>query len=180
MNCKTAKFGGSSLSEAAQFKKVKQIVMADSSIRYVVPSAPGKRFSSDDKVTDLLYRLHDACANGTDYATAFATIVERFVGIKRELGLQYDIENELDCVLQNLLNGAGRDYAASRGEYLNGLLLAEYLGFEFLDPKDIIFFDERGIYDEEKTARIAAQKLQTNGKKVIPGFYGSKIGRAHV
>ena len=167
------KFGGSSLADAGQFAKVKQILMADDRRRFVVPSAPGKRDDEDKKVTDMLYAFHDAASRGEDSEAVFRALYNRFVSIAEDLALKVDIASALEQVKQDVLSGASRAYAASRGEYLNGLLLADYLGWEFIDAKDVIFFDEKGVLDQDKTQEILSARLAQSGPAVIPGFYGS-------
>ena len=169
-----AKFGGSSLADAKQFRQVKHIISLDDRRCYVVPSAPGKRFSGDDKVTDLLYAAHRFVnEGGTGENVALTKIRERYNSIRTELGLHTDIDRELDAIEAKLSSGISRDEIASRGEYLNGLLLAEYLGYAFLDPKDFIFFNEKGIFQGEKTNDCLSAILQKMPNAVVPGFYGS-------
>ena len=167
------KFGGSSLADAEQIKKVKRIVELDPSRKYVVPSAPGKRFKDDRKVTDMMYALHKGVSEGEDVTDVFEQIKKRYVDIKKGLELSFDIESHIDKVYQDLKNGESREYAASRGEYLNGMLIASYLGIEFIDSAEVIFFDNRGRYDEEKTIAILSERLKKTDRAVIPGFYGS-------
>ena len=125
---KTVKFGGSSLASAEQFRKVKAIITRDAARRYVVVSAPGKRFPGDEKITDLLYRCQALAASGEDWSAPFQKIADRFVGIRDELRLSVPIETELDEIRAQIAAGATPDYAASRGEYLNARLLADFLG----------------------------------------------------
>lgn len=167
-----AKFGGSSLADVAHFKKVKEILLADPSRRIVVPSAPGKRSSVDVKVTDLLYQCNRLASSGQDMSEAFAAIVERYEEIAAQLGLSFDMEPYLSEVRKQILLGAGEDYAASRGEYLNGILLANYLGWTFVDPQQGIFFDAQGQLDSEKTQEKLGALLENCEYAVIPGFYG--------
>ncbi len=170
---KVCKFGGSSLADAQQFKKVKQIVEADPQRVYIVPSAPGKRSADDTKVTDLLYAYHAAVSAGDDGDAIFGEIKNRFVSLRDELGLGTDIEAELDTISRNAKNGASVDYVVSRGEYLNGILMADYLGFEFIDPAETIFFNIKGVYESEKTRTVMRGRLRQTKQAVIPGFYGS-------
>ena len=151
MRLKVAKFGGSSLASAEQFKKVKEILLMDADRRIVVPSAPGKRSSTDIKVTDLFYECNRLAAGGKDVSEAFDKIRERYHGIARELGLTVDLDLYLNEVCKNIQLGEGAYYAASRGEYLNGILLADYMGWDFVDPQQGIFFDEEGRLDADKT-----------------------------
>ncbi len=173
MAIKVTKFGGSSLADAAQIVKVKEIIEADPSRVYVVPSAPGKRFSDDIKVTDLLYGLFRAIIDNADVQKVYEQIVNRYVQIRDDLGLSFPIEENLQQVLEDLNHGASEDYAASRGEYLNGLLIADLLGYEFIDAAEVIFFDENGIYDSQKTMTVLPQVLKEHPRAVVPGFYGS-------
>lgn len=170
---KVVKFGGSSLASAEQFKKVSAIIKADEARRYVVPSAPGKRFPDDTKVTDMLYACYDRAAKGKDFDEQFEAIKTRYNEIIKGLELDYSLEREFDTIRACFIGKAGRDYAASRGEYLNGLVLANYLGYDFIDPADVIFFDDSGRFDSEKTGKILATRLEQSERAVIPGFYGS-------
>ena len=174
------KFGGSSLSDAAQFRKVRDIIRMDPRRCYVVPSAPGRRFPEDEKITDLLYQTYRAQKNGQNPAPIFQRVRERYLSIVEELGLSFPIARELDEVERLIREGASEDFCASRGEYLNGLLLADYLGFAFLDPKDLVFFNDDGTFDSERTNAVMAEKLKTVPQAVIPGFYGSiRTGEIH-
>ena len=174
------KFGGSSLSDAAQFRKVRDIIRMDPRRCYVVPSAPGRRFPEDEKITDLLYQTYRAQKNGQIPAPIFQRVRERYLSIAEELGLSFPIARELDEVERLIREGASEDFCASRGEYLNGLLLADYLGFAFLDPKDLVFFNDDGTFDSERTNAVMAEKLKTVPQAVIPGFYGSiRNGEIH-
>lgn len=170
---KVVKFGGSSLASAEQFRKVKEIITAEESRRYVVPSAPGKRFSNDTKVTDMLYACYDLAAKGKDFTDEFDKIKKRYYGIIEELGLDLSLEDEFNIIKTCFIGKAGRDYAASRGEYLNGIVLANYLGYNFVDSADVIFFNEQGQFDSKKTSEVLTKKLATLDNAVVPGFYGS-------
>ena len=171
---KVVKFGGSSLANAEQFQKVGDIIRSDESRRYVVPSAPGKRNDKDEKVTDLLYECYDAAASGSAYKKILEKIKKRYEEIIDGLDLNLNLDHEFDKIEENFLAKAGRDYAASRGEYLNGLVMAEYLGYEFIDPAEVIFFDEHGVFEPETTNKELAERLEHVERAVIPGFYGSK------
>ena len=174
------KFGGSSLADAAQFRKVRDIIRMDPRRCYVVPSAPGRRFPEDEKITDLLYQTYRAQRNGENIEPIFRRVRERYLSIAEELGLSFPIARELDEVEQLIREGASEDFCASRGEYLNGLLLADYLGFAFLDPKDLVYFNDDGTFDSERTNAVMAEKLKTVPQAVIPGFYGSiRHGEIH-
>ncbi len=170
---KVVKFGGSSLADANQFKKVAGIVKADPDRRFVVASAPGKRFSEDTKITDMLYSCYEVAAKGGDFEGQFAAIESRYNSIIKDLGLNVSLEKEFAQIKNGFIGRAGRDYAASRGEYLNGKLLAAYLGFEFIDPAGYIFFNESGVFDLDRTTEVLSEKLAKTEYAVIPGFYGS-------
>ena len=170
---KVVKFGGSSLSDGAQFRKVADIVKSEPSRRYVVPSAPGKRFSGDTKVTDMLYECYDRTLKELDYSDIFAAIKERYDLIIRDLGINMTLEKEYNVIDSIISHRASRDYVASRGEYLNGKILAAYLGFDFVDAADVIFFNEKGALDVEKTNDAMKKELTKHEYAVIPGFYGS-------
>lgn len=171
---KVVKFGGSSLASARQFKKVGDIIRADKSRRYVIPSAPGKRNSKDEKVTDMLYACYDAASTGGSYKKLLTKIKERYHGIIDGLGLNLNLDYEFDTIEENFIKGAGRDYAASRGEYLNGMVMASYLGYEFIDATEVIFFDEKGVFETELTNQELRERLERVERAVIPGFYGAK------
>ena len=170
---KVVKFGGSSLANASQIKKVADIIHSDESRRYVIPSAPGKRFSDDVKVTDMLYRAYDAAAAGEDITARMDEIHGRYREIIEGLGLSLDLSDEFAIITDYFLRQAGRDYAASRGEYLNGLVLSAYLGYRFIDAARVICFDQRGMLDAENTHLVLRELLNTVDYAVIPGFYGA-------
>ena len=175
MSIKVVKFGGSSLADADHFRQVASIVKADPDRRYVVPSAPGKRDKGDTKVTDLLYRCYDLIKSRSSMESIDACYNEiraRYTSIIADLGLDYDISGELDYVKNAMLHAAGRGYAASRGEYLNALILAKYLGFDFIDAENVIFFKDNGTLDEERTNAELSAELEKHKYAVIPGFYG--------
>ncbi len=174
---KVVKFGGSSLASAAQFQKVGRIIRKEESRRYVIPSAPGKRSPDDTKVTDMLYSCYNLAAIGDESEEEFeeqlTMIHERYDEIIKGLGLSLSLDEEFKLIRTNFCKKIGRDYAASRGEYLNALLMANYLDFEFIDAAEVIFFDEAGNLDVEKTNQILAARLDETERAVIPGFYGS-------
>ena len=170
---KVVKFGGSSLASAEQFAKVGEIIRSDKSRKYVVPSAPGKRNSSDTKVTDMLYDCYALADAGEDFRVDLMKIKDRYDSIINGLHLKLSLEEEFKIISANFKDRIGVDYAASRGEYLNGLIMAEYLGYEFLDAADVIFFDENGVFDGEKTQKVLSKKLNAMENAVVPGFYGS-------
>lgn len=170
---KVVKFGGSSLASAEQFRKVANIINSDSDRRYVVPSAPGKRFSADIKVTDMLYECYGAASKGQKYDHLLQKIKDRYNEIIRELGLKVSLDKEFEIMEASFVAKAGRDYAASRGEYLNGILLAAYLGYEFIDAAEVIFFNDKGVFDAVTTNKVMTERLSGLKNAVIPGFYGS-------
>ena len=171
---KVVKFGGSSLASARQFKKVGDIIRADKTRRYVIPSAPGKRNSKDTKVTDMLYECYAAASTGASYKKLLEAIKARYQEIIDGLDLNLNLDHEFDTIEENFVKGIGKDYAASRGEYLNGIVMAHYLGYEFIDAAEVIFFDEHGNFEAELTNKELSERLEHVERAVIPGFYGSK------
>lgn len=170
---KVVKFGGSSLASAEQFQKVGKIILADETRRYVVPSAPGKRYSGDTKVTDMLYQCYYAAANGENFDGMLKQIKARYNEIIGGLNLKLSLDKEFETIAENFKNKAGSDYAASRGEYLNGIVMSAYLGFPFVDSAEVVLFNENGDFDSEKTDELLRAKLAEMPKAVIPGFYGA-------
>lgn len=170
---KVVKFGGSSLADANQFKKAGEIVLAEESRRFVVASAPGKRFSDDVKITDMLYACYEKAAKGIDFSSDFDAIEARYNSIINDLGLDLSLDNEFRNIKDAFAHRAGRDYAASRGEYLNGIVFAKYLNYTFIDPATCIFFNEKGAFDLNRTLEVLSPKLKGVKNAVIPGFYGS-------
>lgn len=171
---KVVKFGGSSLASAEQFKKVGDIIRADETRRFVVPSAPGKRNSNDTKVTDLLYKCYRAAEKGhTDFDKVLTEIKARYQEIIDGLGLGLSLEEDFNIIEEKFKNHAGEEYAASRGEYLNGKIMADYLGYEFVDSAKIIRFDGEGQFDMEMANRLTREYLKDKENAVIPGFYGA-------
>jgi aspartate kinase len=171
---KVVKFGGSSLASARQFKKVGDIIRADKTRRYVIPSAPGKRNSKDTKVTDMLYECYAAASAGASYKKILEAIKARYQEIIDGLELNLNLDHEFATIEENFVKGIGKDYAASRGEYLNGIVMANYLGYEFIDAAEVIFFDEHGNFEAELTNKELSERLGHVDRAVIPGFYGSK------
>ncbi|MCD7771914.1 MAG: aspartate kinase [Oscillospiraceae bacterium] len=173
MSVKVVKFGGSSLADANQFIKVANIIKADPARKYVVPSAPGKRNSKDTKVTDMLYACYDMATRGGDFEGMFSAIKSRYMDIIEGLGLNMSLDEEFETIERGFKARAGRDYAASRGEYLNGKILAAYLGFAFVDAAEVIFFANDSKLKLEETCHAVKERLDEVGNAVIPGFYGS-------
>lgn len=173
MNIKVCKFGGTSMANKDAISRVKDIILSDSSRRFVVVSAPGKRFSGDEKVTDLLYACYDEKEATGSCKNNFEKIRVRFTDIVKELNLKIEIDKYLDIVEEGINNSVNADYAASRGEYLTALIIAEVLDFEFVDAADIIRFNVNGCFDDEHTNDLVAKKLSIGKGAVIPGFYGT-------
>lgn len=171
---KVVKFGGSSLASAEQFKKVGDIIRKDPSRRYVVPSAPGKRFSDDTKVTDMLYSCYAAAVKEKKFTELLDKIKERYQEIIDGLGLDFSLDDDFDTIRINFSKKIGRDYAASRGEYLNGKVMAAYLGFEFVDAAEVIRFNDDGTFNDVLTNELLSARLADMENAVIPGFYGAK------
>ena len=173
MSLKVLKFGGSSLADAEHFRQVAEIIKSEPSRRYVVASAPGKRFSGDNKITDLLYKCYALATEEEDITDVFNEIKSRYTDIITDLGLDLDLTEVFEKIRLSVLHASGRDYVASRGEYLNAMILAKYLGFNFLDAKKVIFFNEDGSFNSEKTNDAMRDALSNFEYAVIPGFYGS-------
>lgn len=171
---KVVKFGGSSLANAEQFRKVGQIVHADEKRRYVIPSAPGKRHKNDTKVTDLLYACYAMAEADEEFKPALRKIRARYNEIINGLKLNFSLDDEFKMIEENFRQKAGSDYAASRGEYLNGIIMSRFLGYEFIDAAEVIRFDEDGEFDPDTTNAILKQRLKKCERAVIPGFYGAK------
>ena len=175
MGVKVAKFGGSSVADALQIGKIKNIIEKDPDIHYVVVSAPGKRFSDDSKVTDLLYLCKAHIEHNLPYQQIFQVICDRFMAVEVNLGVNVGLKAAFEEIRKNLEAGASADYIASRGEHLNAMLIAAYLGFDFVDSSRIVRFDEKGRFMEDLTNKEIAEKLKHHERAVIPGFYGAKV-----
>jgi len=174
MGIRVCKFGGSSVADANQLRKVRAIVQERDDRRFVVPSAPGRRTPDDIKVTDLLYRSHEAAERGESIDPLFDLISERFRKIVADLGLAFDLDSALAEVHDRIQNLAGADYAASRGEFLSGLVLANFLDRPLIDPAELIRFDAEGRLLSEETQQLISTRLADAGRGVIPGFYGAR------
>lgn len=170
---KVVKFGGSSLASAEQFKKAAEIVLAEEERRFVVPSAPGKRFDKDTKVTDMLYACYALAEEDKEFGPQLKEIKARYQEIITGLSLDLSLEEEFLTIEKNFKDKAGSSYAASRGEYLNGIIMAAYLNYEFIDAATVVFFDEEGSFDSVKTDKVLSKRLAKCKNAVIPGFYGS-------
>ena len=176
---KVAKFGGSSLADAEHFRKVKAIITADPDRHYVVDSAPGKRYKEDTKVTDLLILAYSNRHDAKEFDKVFKKIENRFNEIIVDLELDFSLDEEFKRIREDFPKDPGIDYAVSRGEYLNGLLLAYYLGFDFIDPTEVIRIDAHGNYDSYRTDPLLRNALSSHEYAVIPGFYGYKNDHSH-
>ena len=172
---KVVKFGGSSLASAEQFEKVGKIIRADKSRCYVVPSAPGKRNSKDTKVTDMLYNTYALAESDDAFDKELDAIKARYQEIIDGLKLKLSLDKEFEVIRENFKKKAGSDYAASRGEFLNGIIMANYLGYEFIDAAEVIFFDEEGNFMPDHTNEVLSARLSETPKAVVPGFYGAKL-----
>lgn len=174
-----SKFGGSSVADGIQLAKLKKIVEHKSDRRYVIVSAPGKRFEQDNKVTDLLYLCKAHIDHNVDYRQIFQVVCDRFTALKMNLNIEVDLEKEFEKIDKNLQNNASEDYIASRGEYLTALVVAAYLGYDFVDTEGLICFDERGKLLDEESDKKLAEELQKHERAVIPGFSRKQAGREH-
>jgi len=170
---KVVKFGGSSLADAHQFEKVGNIIRSDEDRKFVIPSAPGKRDSKDTKITDMLYSCYALAEEGKDFLDSLNKIKDRYQEIIDGLQLNLSLDKEFDLIYKNFERKAGDNYAASRGEYLNGIIMANYLSYEFVDPADVICFNKDGSFDSQKTDKLSSKRLAKIERAVIPGFYGA-------
>ena len=173
---KVVKFGGSSLASATQFAKVGNIIKADLERKFVVPSAPGKRNSKDTKVTDMLYACYDLAEAEKDFSKELKKIKERYEAIINGLHLTLSLDDEFETIEENFKKKAGSQYAASRGEYLNGIIMANYLGYDFVDSAEVIIFNEDGSFDADTTDKLLGERLSKLENAVVPGFYGATLG----
>lgn len=174
MNIKVAKFGGTSLASSDQFKKVYSIVKSDAQRRYIVPSAFGKRNIEDKKITDLLYCCYERIQNKISFHDIFDIIKKRCLDMVDELNLSINLNSYLETIKQNMEDeDVSRDYIASRGEYISGIILAELLGYKFIDAADVILFDKKEKLDMKATQIALGNAISKYKNAVIPGFYGS-------
>lgn len=173
MGIKVAKFGGSSVADGIQLTKTKQIIEQDPDRKFIVVSAPGKRFDSDNKITDLLYLCKTHIDHNLPYDQVFQVVADRYMAVKLNLGVDVDLMAHLDEIREDLKKNPTADYIASRGEYLNAVLIAAFLGFDFVDAKDLIKFDAKGRLMIEETDKALKEELEKHENAVIPGFYGS-------
>ncbi len=173
MGLKVCKFGGSSVADGIQLAKIKEIVNSDPERRYVVVSAPGKRFQGDSKITDLLFLCKTQKNHNIPYEQLFQAVCDRFSAIKYSLNIEADLDAELETIRKALDEGCSEDYIVSRGEYLSAYLIAAYLGFDFVDTKGLVLFDKRGRLMAEETNEALKAELAKHEYAVIPGFFGS-------
>lgn len=173
MGIKVAKFGGSSVADVIQLQKIKEIINSDPERRYIVVSAPGKRFEGDQKITDLLYLCKTHMENNLPYDQVFQVVADRYMAVEFNLGVKVDLLKEFDIIKENLRHDATEDYIASRGEYLNAVLIAAFLGFDFVDTEKLIKFDKNGKLLLAETDEAIKAELDKHEKAVLPGFYGS-------
>ena len=175
MGVKVTKFGGSSVADGIQLEKMRKIITSDPDRRYVVVSAPGKRFDGDNKITDLLYLCLTQMENNIPCDQIFQVVCDRFTAVKLNLGLDIDLADSFDEIRERMSNGASKDYVVSRGEYLSAKVVAAYLGFDFVDVENLIMFDKRGrVMLDETDARLSAE-LAKHEHAVLPGFYGTNM-----
>lgn len=172
MDIIACKFGGTSLADAAQFRKVADIVKADARRRIVVVSAPGKRHKQDPKVTDILLSVHDAATRAMDPSASIALVRERFLGIESDLGVDAGIAASMDAFAQSVAAGADRDWIASRGEHWSARIMAAYLGATFVEAEGAVFLTPHGLVDD-RTWTTLPGRIPSEGLAVMPGFYGT-------
>ncbi|MBR3147458.1 MAG: aspartate kinase [Eubacterium sp.] len=173
MGLKVAKFGGSSVADGIQLEKMRKIIMHDPDRRYVVVSAPGKRFDGDNKITDLLFLCLTQMENNIPCDQIFQVICDRFTAVKLNLDLDIDLTEDFDEIRERMRNGAPKDYVVSRGEYLSAKIAACYLGYDFVDTEGLIIFDKRGRVKLDETDARLSEELAKHERAVLPGFYGT-------
>ncbi len=173
MGIKVAKFGGSSVADGIQLAKIRDIIEADEAIRYVVVSAPGKRFDGDSKITDLLYLCRTHQEHHLPYQQLLQVVCDRYAAMAMYLKVDIDLQGEFEIIRQEIEKGATADYLASRGEYLNAKLTAAYLGYDFVDAAGLILFDKKGRFLSEETNEKLSEELKKHEHVVLPGFYGT-------
>lgn len=173
MNSKTVKFGGSSVADGIQLQKIKNIIEADPERRYVVVSAPGKRFADDNKITDLLFLCKAQADRNIPYEQLFHVVMDRYRAIQYNLGIDVDLDSRFEAIHKALQEGCTEDYIVSRGEFLSAILVAAYLGYDFVDTQDLILFNSKGRLLAEETNQALSAELAKHERAVLPGFYGS-------
>lgn len=170
---KVCKFGGTSMSDGTNFRRVAEIIDRDPERRFIVVSAPGKRFGNDSKVTDLLYGAQETLEKGGDFHAAFTKVRDRFTGIVREIGLSFDIDSLLDECEREIQSERSGDFTASRGEYLAARVMAELLGAPFIDARDVVRFHADGKLNGKETFFLVKEALKGKRRAVVAGFYGA-------
>ena len=173
MGVVVSKFGGSSVADRIQLEKTKEIISSDERRKYIVVSAPGKRFASDNKITDVLYLCYTHREQNLPTDQLVQVIADRFLALAATIGSKVDVSKEIDIIKSELEKGCSADYIASRGEYLSALLVADFFGFDFVDTEGLILFDKNGRMLEEETNKAIAEELSKHEKAVLPGFYGT-------
>lgn len=172
---KVCKFGGTSMADAKAIRQVKNIVQSDPERRFIIVSAPGKRFKDDIKITDMLYRCYNEVVESGTCKETFKVIRQRFTEIVKDLELSLDIESVLDKTEKEINESKCADFAASRGEYLSAIIAADFFGYEFVDAADMIRFDSHGKLNQDYTDDKVMSRLNGVEKAVIPGFYGKNF-----
>lgn len=173
MGVKVAKFGGSSVADAIQLKKTKEIIKTDEERKFIVVSAPGKRYEGDNKITDLLYLCKTHMEHNLPWEQLFEVVMDRYVAVEHNLGIDAQLDSHFEKIRENLKKGCSEDYIASRGEYLNAVLMSEFLGYDFVDTQGLILFDSRGKLLMDETDQSLARELAKHETAVLPGFYGT-------
>ena len=173
MGIKVAKFGGSSVADGIQLTKTKEIIREDPDRKYIVVSAPGKRYEGDNKITDILYLCKTHIEHNLPYDQLFQVVVDRYMAVEINLGVKVDLLKYFEEIRENLRKNPSADYVASRGEYLNAVLVAAFLEYDFVDTANLIKFDEKGRLLTEETDKALAEELAKHERAVLPGFYGS-------
>lgn len=173
MGIKVAKFGGSSVADGIQLTKTKEIIREDPDRKYIVVSAPGKRYEGDNKITDILYLCKTHIEHNLPYDQLFQVVVDRYMAVEINLGVKVDLLKYFEEIRENLRKNPSADYIASRGEYLNAVLVAAFLEYDFVDTANLIKFDEKGRLLTEETDNALAEELVKHERAVLPGFYGS-------
>lgn len=173
MGIKVAKFGGSSVADGIQLTKTKQIIEQDPDRKYIVVSAPGKRFDGDSKITDLLYLCKTHIDHNLPYDQIFQVVADRYMAVQMNLGVNVDLLRHFDEIKAELKRNPSADYIASRGEFLNAVLIAGFLGYDFVDTANLIKFDAKGKLLVEETDEALKTELEKHERAVLPGFYGT-------
>lgn len=173
MGVKVAKFGGSSVADGIQLAKTKEIIEKDPERKYIVVSAPGKRYDGDSKITDLLYLCKTHIEHNFPFEQVLQVVCDRFTAVIVGLGLDLDLTEHYSKIRRKLVEGASEDYIVSRGEFLNAIIMAKFLGVDFVDTAGLILFDENGKFMEEETNQALAEELSKHERAVLPGFYGT-------